>query len=609
VGIYNVDEAEQFVKNLKRSDNWISNDELLQKLNASHKIILENNREDLLSYVTINLALYYIDLGDYGQAWLHAEEARQFAESTYQPLQLCSALSLQYRIHLYLGNFDKGQEILNEQLNLAIKNNDPTMLHYSYQNQAFQFHLQNMKDECIEAFEKTIYYSLKEKNPYYIAMTHTNFAGYLLEFNELSRAKKILKKGIKIALENKFNKPLSLAYANLGVLYQKLDKYRKAEQYFKESINICRTQKNFVEEVQITILLAESLVLQGKLIQAELLLLNTLKYSEQNQSRNNLHIIFKNLCDLNQLKGNYKEALEWHKKFKGVQDELYNIETGKRIKNLEVIQKVNLLKIDRDNAQAMSNIKHDFLANMSHEIRTPINSILGVCYLLKQQPLDIIQQNYVTRLQTSGEILLGIINDVLDISKIEAGKMELNKESFSLNDLIKGVYESMEPRANEKKINFILNDKTKNFIVLGDAIRLQQVFLNILSNAIKFTENGSVKFIISSKNKGIENQTVNFTIKDTGIGISKSNISKLFVRYEQAHDSIKNKFGGTGLGLSISKKIIELMNGSIEIKSQPNKGTTILINIPFEFLSHQVIANKNKEYTVRLSTTELKNLE
>ena len=241
---------------------------------------------------------------------------------------------------------------------------------------------------------------------------------------------------------------------------------------------------------------------------------------------------------------------------------------------------------------------------MSHEIRTPINSILGICYLLQQQSLNTIQNNYVNRLQRSGENLLGIINDVLDISKIESGKMELVIQPFSLDTLLNDLHNSVEPKVIEKELKFSIYKKyNDDILLLGDAVRSYQVLLNLVSNAIKFTNTGGVKITVSVK-KGNDNFiNVIFHIQDTGIGIAKNKLDTIFERYEQADATIKNKFGGTGLGLSISKKIVELMNGSIQIKSKLNKGTQFIVTVPFMIEKLQSI----EKQTIYVDSNLLKN--
>jgi signal transduction histidine kinase/ActR/RegA family two-component response regulator len=602
--IDNIEKAEDFVKNLKRSDNWVSNEELLTKLNDSYKIILENGREDLIPFVTVNIALYYIDLGEYGQAWEFTEIAKQKAEEFKNYDCLLNAISNQYRIQRYFGNLDTAQALVNKQIEIALEYNNDIQLFSAFLNQAYQYYLQNLKLECLDAFEKTISYSKKSKNMYSLSMVYITFSGHLIEYNELEKAEVNLSKGYDIALKNNFTNFIALANSNFGILYEKKNKYQKAIIYYKQSVELYNQLNNTNEENQVKIMFAETYLKAGKYQEAEKTLKDVQLFSEKNGIKSNLNSVYHLLSELYETQKEYKKSLQFYKKYKEQSEEIYNTETDKRIKNLEIIQRVNLLNIEKNTALSLASVKHDFLANMSHEIRTPINSILGICYLLQQQSLNTIQNNYVNRLQRSGENLLGIINDVLDISKIESGKMELVIQPFSLDTLLNDLHNSVEPKVIEKELKFSIYKKyNDDILLLGDAVRSYQVLLNLVSNAIKFTNTGGVKITVSVK-KGNDNFiNVIFHIQDTGIGIAKNKLDTIFERYEQADVTIKNKFGGTGLGLSISKKIVELMNGSIQIKSKLNKGTQFIVTVPFMIEKLQSI----EKQTIYVDSNLLKN--
>lgn len=599
--IDSIEKAEDFVKNLKRSDNWVSNEELLTKLNDSYKIILDNSRDDLIPFVTVNLALYYIDLGEYGQAWEYTEAARKYAEKFENYDCLLNAISNQYRIQRYFGNLDIAQALVNKQIEIALKYNNNIQLFSAFLNQAYQYYLQNLKTECLNAFEKAIKYSIKSQNIYSVSMVYITFSGHLIEFGELEKAAINLSKGYDIALKNGFTNFIALANSNFGILYEKKNKYTKAINYYKQSVALYNQLKNTSEENQVKIMFAETYLKAEKFQEAEKILTEVQLFSEKHTIKSNLNSVYHLLSELFEKQNDYKQSLRFYKKYKAQSEEIYNTETDKRIKNLEIIQKVNLLNIEKNTALSLASIKHDFLANMSHEIRTPINSILGICYLLQQRHLDEISINYVNRLHRSGENLLGIINDVLDISKIESGKMELVILPFSLDILLQDIFNSVEPKAIEKNIDFLVNKKNKIDIQLnGDVVRLQQVLINIVSNAIKFTEKGSVTLQVSSITKPNKVFEIEFKITDTGIGIPKDKINKIFERYEQASATIKTTYGGTGLGLSISKKIIELMDGKIEIRSKEGKGSQFIVTVPFRVEKHQAIEKQSAKIDYKI---------
>lgn len=594
--ITTIEQADVFVKNLKRSDNWVSNDALLNKLNICKQLIETHKREDLIPFIYIHLSLYYIDLGEYGQAWIQTEVVKKYAKKSNNLESLLNAISNQYRIQRYLGNLETAQALVNEQIDIALEFNDPIQLFSAFLNQAYQYYLQNQKQECIQAFQKAIEYSKKSNNLYSLAMIYITYSGHLIEYNELKEAEKILNKGFDIAKENEFNNFIALANSNLGILFTKKKKYDDAIRFYLNSIKQYHQLNNTNDEHQVKIMYAEVCLKTQQFSEAEKVLNEVLLFSKNEVIKSNLTDVYHLLSNLYEQKNEYKKSLSYYKKYKKLSDEIYNLETGKQIKNLEIIENVKLLNIEKNNAEKLANIKHDFLANMSHEIRTPINSVLGICYLMEQQALNDIQRNYILRLKRSGENLLGIINDVLDISKIESGKIELNQEVFSLNTILRDVFDALEPKALEKNIKLEVFKKYKKDIhVIGDAIRIYQILLNFVSNAIKFTTVGGVKFTLSIKEKTTESIVLDFHIQDTGIGIAKENIHSIFNRFEQADKTIHRKFGGTGLGLSISKKIVEVLHGKIEVKSKPNHGTVFTISIPFNLPQQQIELIENKE--------------
>ena len=232
-------------------------------------------------------------------------------------------------------------------------------------------------------------------------------------------------------------------------------------------------------------------------------------------------------------------------------------------------------------ANVASEAKSEFLANMSHEIRTPMNAITGMT-LIGKRATDIEKKDYAfEEIETASSHLLGIINDILDLSKIEAGKMELSSIEFNIRDIIKNALTVINVEANNKKqvVSVDIDEKIK-FTVVGDAQRLTQVVTNLLSNAVKFTpENGLIKLSVWLDEKTAQKCKLRFEVTDNGIGISEENQEKLFKAFEQAETGITRKFGGTGLGLAVSKRFIKAMDGKIWVQSELGKGTTFTFTV------------------------------
>ncbi len=260
------------------------------------------------------------------------------------------------------------------------------------------------------------------------------------------------------------------------------------------------------------------------------------------------------------------------------------------------------LRKAKQEAERSSSAKEIFLANMSHEIRTPMNAILNMGHQLQKTGVDEKQGFYISTINTAASNLLIIINDILDFSKIEAGKLTLERIGFRLSDVINHSFCVIKQKAEEKGLLLEYSLDENIFPVFtGDPHRLNQVFINLLSNAIKFTDSGYVKVDCTIEKNNRLNQVVQIKVSDTGIGMSEQFLQHLFVKFSQEDESAARKYGGTGLGMSICKQLIELMGGSIQVKSQRNNGTQIFIVLPFEKGSETDLHLKNKQ-TVSANT-------
>lgn len=275
----------------------------------------------------------------------------------------------------------------------------------------------------------------------------------------------------------------------------------------------------------------------------------------------------------------------------------------KEIKKRQLIQ-VDLEKAKWEADQA-NEFKSSFMARMSHEIRTPLNAITGMSYLLKKTEISLTQSMYIDRITQAANNMLSIINDILDFSKIESGKIELEITSFSMDQVIQDVVNIVSYKIEEQKIGFRLSkDPLVPNWFFGDSKRIEQVLLNVLNNAAKFTSDGEVSLDVRLMAKENDKYHISFNIKDTGIGMTEEQVNKLFTPFEQGDSSINRRFGGSGLGLSIVKNLLDMMGGEIKVFSTAEEGTTFVL-----ILSLIVDKEKEEVYKKALSADHFKNVK
>ncbi len=317
-------------------------------------------------------------------------------------------------------------------------------------------------------------------------------------------------------------------------------------------------------------------------------------------------------------KKRYNESVEFQflcndKSYKYLEFNSINLKQKEKIEGLILdCRDISQRKKDAEELLRAQKTKELFLANISHEIRTPINGIAGMATLLSQNPNSKDRVTYLNAISSAADNLKVIINDILDLASIESGKLKFEEIGFNLTDLVNSMIDSFRVQATEKNLKlWYAMDAGTNTILMGDPVRLNQILINLISNAIKFTNEGEIKINFSTEKEKSGKLLLKFDVTDTGIGIPKEKLKKIFESFSQADASVTRKYGGTGLGLTIVKQLVKLQHGSIKVHSEEGKGSTFSVAIPYKIGNAENIIQvsglkrKGKDFVNSLSKVNL----
>jgi signal transduction histidine kinase len=581
--ITNIEEAEKFIYDYNWFEQKSNDQEQEYKLLKTCEELAETNKnKKLLCKTRAFLTSYYAQNNNLQDALDIGIKNYLLAKTEHFQDELLLMFSFLINTYQLLGDYAQAEEYLIQCKEYVLQLNDDRRKCSTYIVSANQYFYIKNYEECYKEFETALKYGLKIKDAYILANLYNNYGMCLIEKN-LIYAETILNNGLEIIKSEGKNKNIEIllgyCLCNLALLFQKKREYGKCMDFVTESIKIFRKNKNQIELLEAKIIYANTLLNIKNYTKCKKVL-NEIERDAIASSANEILLrCYKLYYEVYQQKNRYKEAFHLLLKYHELNERIFNEESNQKIRNLQISHEVKTISMERENAERVAKLKHDFLANMSHEIRTPVNSILGISYLLEQDKLTAKQHEYVRRLHINAEGLLSIINDVLDISKIEAGKLDIVYQPFSLLTCLQNMYLQFEQKAKDKEIEFLFRNHSsldETILVVGDMNRVRQILINLVGNAFKFTEKGKIELELNEEEKGFT-----IRIKDTGIGIAPEKAAKLFERYTQAEKHTSMQFGGTGLGLAISKRLAEMMNGQIELKSQPNVGTEFILTLPF----------------------------
>ncbi|HMN31952.1 MAG: tetratricopeptide repeat protein [Chitinophagaceae bacterium] len=523
----------------------------LETLREALVIAKDNQIEDLKARIYNNMGNIYRDLGDLSTAFKYYQWALEINQELEDELAQSAVMMSISNIHFDLFDYDNALEYANRCLKIFLKYEDHKRL-------------------------VTIYHSL---------------GNIYLKKEDKENALVHFKKSLELSEPNTIGN--MLANSGIGKVYYKQKIFDKARKYLNKVLE----QSEELSSIEGTIIshfyLGRILFDEGHYDQALQYFNTAYVLANEHSRKHDVMSIHEMYAKVYERIGNIQEAYENLKKYEQLKDSIFQQNTFDKLRNLQIRGEIDYAIKEKEFAEKSAKLKQQFITNMSHEIRTPMNAIVGMTRLLKEKEPREDQLKYLNAISQSADNLLVIINDILDFSKIEAGKINIEQIDFSLKGILKNVVQLLRFKAEEKGIT-IRFDIGANIpdTLIGDPTRVSQILMNLAGNSVKFTEKGGIQIICELIHANQTENKIAFHVIDTGIGISEEYVQKIFESFTQAGTDVARKYGGTGLGLTISKQLVELMNGTIEVKSKLGEGTTFTFTIPFQSGDQAHILNK-----------------
>ena len=537
--------------NLKGSCYWLQGDYEtgLEILHQAHFIAKKVKDRKLEARVLNNFGNIYRDLGDLGNALTYFESALAINEELGDEIALSVNLTNISNLLYDLGDYDSALDYALRCLPIFEGGNDTSRLITVYNTLGNIYFKQDQYNEALRYFEDNLNQSEPETATY--VMAESGLGKVFYKMNDSATASKYLKHALEQAQKLGNVEVQIICYFYIGKMHMDEDSYRQALRNLEAAFEL----------------------------------------AEEYSRKHDVMSIHEMLSALYDRMGDIPKAFHHLKAYEQLKEDIFKQTTFNKLRNLQIRQQIELAQKEKEVAERTAELKQQFMANMSHEIRTPMNAIVGMTRLLLGKEPRPDQTRYLDAIRQSADNLLVIINDILDLSKIEAGKIVIEQTDFSLREVMQSMKDMLMLRAEEKGIDFrveVAPDIPQR--LKGDPTRINQILINLSGNALKFTERGFVEVNAFVYKKEGHKLWLQFDVRDTGIGIAPEYADKIFDSFTQAGSDVARKFGGTGLGLTISKQLVSLMEGDISVKSELGKGTTFTMIIPLEEPEVQVSA-------------------
>ncbi len=539
--------------NLKGACYWLKGEynKGLDTLKESLKIAKDLKNDALKAWIYNNYGSIYRDLGDLSSASKYFQWALEINEDLNDELSQAAILTNISNIHFDLYDYENALEYAIRCLEIFKKYDDQKRLIGIYHTLGNIYFKKEDFDNALIHFKN----SLK--------LTEANTIGYML------------------------------ANSGIGKVYYKLKNFDRARFYLNQAFTQAEVLSNIEGLIISEFYLGRVNADEGSFVHALKHLDNAFAIAAEHSRKHDIMSIHELYALVYEKLGDIPKAYENLKYFESLKEEIFQQDTINKLRNIQIRHEIEFAVKEKEVAEQSAKLKQQFIANMSHEIRTPMNAIVGMTRLLQEKEPREDQLKYLHAITQSADNLLVIINDILDFSKIEAGKITIESIHFSLKSVLRNVVTLLRFKAEEKgiEIRFDIDEDVPDAL-LGDPTRLSQILMNLAGNSVKFTEKGSVKINCHVATRLQQTIKISFEVTDTGIGISEEYVNVIFDSFTQAGSDVARRFGGTGLGLTISKQLVELMDGSIDVRSKLQEGTTFTFVLPFQIADEKLITVK-----------------